>query len=133
MEAVMIGYVTLGTNDLDRAVSFYEGLLGPLGATRMMPISQGGFIRGKDRGQPMLAVAPPYDGESAMTGNGNMVALQLGSRAEIDALHTRAIEMGGACDGPPGLRGRQGEQAFYGAYFRDLDGNKLCGFRMGPA
>lgn len=129
----MIGYVTLGTNDLERATAFYDALLAPLGASRVMPMPQGGFVWGRDWNSPMLAVAPPYDGERATAGNGNMVALQVESREAIDALHAHAVQLGGSCEGPPGLRGPEGEQAFYGAYFRDPDGNKLCAFRMGPA
>ncbi len=129
----MIGYVTLGTNDLERATAFYDALLGPLGASRIMPMPQGGFVWGRDWNGPMLAVAPPYDGGTATAGNGNMVALQLESRDAIDALHAHAVQLGGSCEGPPGLRGPEGEQAFYGAYFRDPDGNKLAAFRMGPA
>jgi len=45
----------------------------------------------------------------------------------------KALELGGSCEGPPGVRGDDGEQAFYAAYFRDPDGNKLCAFRIGPA
>ncbi|GGI81021.1 glyoxalase [Polymorphobacter multimanifer] len=129
----MIGYVTLGTNDLERATAFYDALLAPLGASRVMPMPQGGFVWGRDWSSPMLAVAPPDDGERATAGNGNMVALQVESRDAIDALHAHAVQLGGSCEGPPGLRGPEGEQAFYGAYFRDPDGNKLCAFRMGPA
>ncbi len=129
----MIGYVTLGTNHLDKAVAFYDALLGPLGASRLMPMPQGGFVWGTDWGQPMLAVSPPFDGKPATVGNGVMVALMLDSREAIDALHARALAAGGSDEGSPGLRGTEGEQAFYGGYFRDLDGNKLCAFRMGPA
>ena len=75
----------------------------------------------------------PYDKNPATVGNGNMIALTVDTRAKVDALHAKAIELGGSCEGPPGLRGDEGPQAFYGAYFRDPDGNKLCAFRMGPA
>jgi predicted lactoylglutathione lyase len=62
-----------------------------------------------------------------------MVALVMTERAQVDALHAKAMDLGGTCEGSPGLRGEEGPQAFYGAYFRDPDGNKLCAFRMGPA
>jgi predicted lactoylglutathione lyase len=84
-------------------------------------------------GKPGLAVCKPYDGSSATAGNGNMTSIVCDSRAKVDALHARAMELGGRCEGPPGLRGDEGPQAFYGAYFRDPDGNKLAAFRIGPA
>mgnify|MGYP003577538437 CR=1 FL=1 len=66
-------------------------------------------------------------------GSDNMTAIAADSRAKVDAIHAKALELGGTCEGPPGVRGEEGPQAFYGAYFRDLDGNKLCAFRIGPA
>jgi len=131
----MIGYVTLGTDDIDRARAFYDALLGDLGAKRMMefPDDQGGFtLWGTGMAAPGIAVTRPYDGEAAHRGNGHMVAMPMDTRARVDAVHARAIELGGTCEGPPGLRGEEGPQAFYAAYFRDLDGNKLCAFKMGP-
>jgi predicted lactoylglutathione lyase len=62
-----------------------------------------------------------------------MVALVLKERSQVDALHAKALALGGTDEGAPGVRGAEGPQAFYGAYFRDLDGNKLCAFRIGPA
>jgi predicted lactoylglutathione lyase len=82
---------------------------------------------------PGLAVTGPYNGEAATAGNGNMAAIVVDSRDKVDGLHARALELGGSDEGPPGLRGPEGENAFYGAYFRDLDGNKLCAFCVGPA
>lgn len=81
----------------------------------------------------MLGITPPYNGEAASAGNGTMIALVLDERAKVDTLHAKALELGGADEGAPGVRGDEGEQAFYGAYFRDPDGNKLCAFRIGPA
>jgi predicted lactoylglutathione lyase len=78
-------------------------------------------------------VTRPYDGQPATVGNGNMAALAMPSREMVDRLHSRALELGGSDEGAPGLRTPEGPGAFYGAYFRDLDGNKLCVFRMGPA
>jgi predicted lactoylglutathione lyase len=83
--------------------------------------------------KPALAVTNPYNKEPATAGNGNMIALVMDDRAKVDALYAKALELGGTDEGPPGLRGDEGPQAFYGAYFRDLDGNKLCAFRTGPA
>ena len=88
---------------------------------------------GMAMGQPGIALTKPYNGETATPGNGQMVALVMAERAQVDALYAKAMELGGTCEGPAGLRGDEGPQAFYGAYFRDLDGNKLCAFRMGPA
>jgi predicted lactoylglutathione lyase len=62
-----------------------------------------------------------------------MASLVVDSRAKVDALHAKALELGGSCEGPPGVRGDEGPGAFYGAYFRDPDGNKLAAFRIGPA
>lgn len=126
----MIGYVTVGTNDLEKARAYYDTLLGDIGAKRILEI--GGFtLYGTSLGRPALAVTPPYDGNEATVGNGNMVALAMDSRQKVDALYARALELGGSCEGAPGLRTEEGDQAFYGAYFRDLDGNKLCAFRVG--
>lgn len=129
----MIGYVTVGTNDLKRARGYYDALLADLGAKRLMELDDGFTLYGTHFGKPALAVVPPYDGGKAVPGNGTMVALAMDSRDRVDNLHARALELGGTCEGPPGLRTEEGDRAFYGAYFRDLDGNKLCVFRVGPA
>ncbi len=132
----MIGYATLGTNNIAAARGFYDALLGSIGAGRIMEFGDdlGGFTMwGTSWDKPGLAVTAPYDKNPATVGNGNMIALTVDTRDKVDALHAKAIELGGTCEGPAGLRGDEGPQAFYGAYFRDLDGNKLCAFRMGPA
>lgn len=130
----MIGYVTVGTNNIDKARAFYASLLSTIGAKELMRIDQANAFTmyGPAFGKPALAVVKPHDGETATVGNGMMVALVVDSRDKVDALHAKALELGGTCEGNPGLRGEEGPQAFYGAYFRDLDGNKLCGFRIGP-
>ncbi|OQW72166.1 MAG: glyoxalase [Proteobacteria bacterium ST_bin13] len=132
----MIGYATLGTNNIAAARGFYDALLGSIGAARIMEFGDdlGGFTMwGTGWDKPGLAVTNPYDKNAATVGNGTMIALTVDTRAKVDALHAKALELGGSCEGPPGLRGDEGPQAFYGAYFRDLDGNKLCAFRTGPA
>jgi catechol 2,3-dioxygenase-like lactoylglutathione lyase family enzyme len=132
----MIGYATVGTNNIAKARRFYDALLGSIGAKRMMEFGDelGGFtMYGAAWDKPALAVTMPHDKQMATPGNGNMIALVVDERAKVDALHELALELGGSCEGPPGLRGDEGPQAFYGAYFRDLDGNKLCAFRTGPA
>jgi catechol 2,3-dioxygenase-like lactoylglutathione lyase family enzyme len=133
----MIGYVTVGSDNMPRARDFYDQLLGStIGAKRIMEFGDdlGGFTMwGTGFDKPGFAVTNPHNKEPAVAGNGNMTALAMDSRAKVDAVHSRALELGGTCEGPPGLRGEEGPQAFYGAYFRDLDGNKLCAFRVGPA
>jgi catechol 2,3-dioxygenase-like lactoylglutathione lyase family enzyme len=128
----MIGYVTIGSNDLPRARSFYDALLAVIGASRLMELPNGFTLYAKSVGKPGLALVHPFDGQQARPGNGTMPALAVRERAQVDALYAKALELGGSDEGRPGLRGEEGPEAFYGAYFRDLDGNKLCVFRMGP-
>ncbi|HEX8573517.1 MAG TPA: VOC family protein [Allosphingosinicella sp.] len=129
----MIGYVTLGTDDLDRSRAFYDALFGEIGVSRLMEMESGFTLYAPGWGKPGVAVTRPYDGRPAVPGNGDMVALVMDSRDKVDRLHARAIELGGTDEGPPGVRGDEGPRAFYGAYFRDPDGHKLCAFRIGPA
>jgi catechol 2,3-dioxygenase-like lactoylglutathione lyase family enzyme len=121
----MIGYVTLGTNDLDRAAAYYDALLGTLGAKRGMQGPR--FISWSTGKGPSVGVIKPYDGQPAQPGNGMMTSLVVDSRAKVDALHAKALELGGTDEGAVGER----FPGFYAAYFRDLDGNKLCVFHMG--
>ncbi len=122
----MIGYVTLGTNDLPRAITFYEKLLGTLGAKRVFENDRG-VAWGTGPTSPGLGVVTPFDGKPATRGNGTMVALAVDSKEKVDACYRLALELGGTDEGPPGPRG----DGFYAAYFRDLDGNKLNFFCMG--
>jgi catechol 2,3-dioxygenase-like lactoylglutathione lyase family enzyme len=125
----MIGYVTLGTNDMARAAKFYDELLGVLGAKRFMEADT--FIAwAVTPEQPSLGVIKPYDGQPATVGNGVMVALAVDSNAMVDTLHRKALELGGRDEGAPGPRGEGG---FYAAYFRDLDGHKLNCFCWKPS
>jgi catechol 2,3-dioxygenase-like lactoylglutathione lyase family enzyme len=128
----MIGYVTVGTNDLDQARAFYDALFGSIGAGRLMEMPSGFTLYGRGWGQPGVAVTRPYDGGRATAGNGNMASLVMDSRARVDALHAKAMELGGSDEGAPGLRSEEGDRAFYGAYFRDPEGNKFCAFCVGP-
>ncbi len=122
----MIGYVTIGTNDLPRAAAFYDSLLGDIGAKRMMENEQ--FIAWSVRPDaPGLGVTKPFDKKPATVGNGVMVALEAANRAQVDALHRKALALGGKDEGAPGDRGG----GFYAGYFRDLDGNKLNFFVYG--
>jgi catechol 2,3-dioxygenase-like lactoylglutathione lyase family enzyme len=130
----MIGYVTLGSDNLDRARSFYDGLFGSIGAKRIMEFGDdlGGFTMwGTGFDRPGVAVTRPYNKQPAVAGNGNMTAIAMNSRAKVDAFYQKAMELGATDEGAPGVRGDEGPDAFYGAYFRDPDGNKLCAFRIG--
>lgn len=122
----MIGYVMLGTNDMPRAIAFYDALLGELGAKRFMETDKF-VIWGTNPSAPMLGVTLPFNGEAATFGNGTMVALALDSHERINALHQKALALGATDEGAAGPRG----QGFYAGYFRDLDGNKLNFFKMG--
>lgn len=128
----MIGYATLGTNDLERSRAFYDALLAEIGATRLLELDHGFTMWGTSMGRPALVVTPPYDGQAATPGNGNMVAIVVDSRDRVDSFHARALELGATCEGKPGLRGPE-QFGQYFAYFRDPDGNKLAAFRIGPA
>ena len=124
----MIGYTCVGTNQLERAVAFYDDLLGLLGAKPFFK-SDRGVGWGVSLDQPMFSVLQPFDGQAATVGNGCMVALAASHPEQVQALHARALALGGSDEGAPGPRGT----GFYGAYFRDLDGNKLAAFCMIPA
>jgi catechol 2,3-dioxygenase-like lactoylglutathione lyase family enzyme len=127
----MIGYVTLGTNELERARRFYEQLLAEIGARRLLelPDARGYTMYGRSGREPMLAITRPIDGNPATAGNGTMIALPMTSREQVDRFHAKALELGAADEGAPGVRGPE-EMGFYGAYFRDPDGNKLCAFHI---
>lgn len=121
----MIGYVTLGTNDLQRGAKFYDDLLSEIGAKRFMENDT--FIAwAAEPGKPSLAITKPFNGDPATTGNGVMVALAVENPQQVDALYAKAIELGATDEGPTGKRG----EGFYAGYFRDLDGNKLNFFCM---
>jgi predicted lactoylglutathione lyase len=116
----MIGYVTLGTNDLNRAAAFYDALLGEIGAKRMMESAD--FVAWSVKPDlPGLGVTKPFDKNAATVGNGVMVALVVDSEDKVKALHRKALQLGGKDEGAPGKR----SENFYAGYFRDLDGNKL--------
>lgn len=119
----MIGYVTLGTNDLARAAKFYDALLAELGAKRYLEMDRlVAWTAGE--GRPGIGVCKPFDGKEACIGNGSMVALAVDSPAKVQQLYDKALELGGKDEGAPGLRFGN----FYAAYFRDPDGNKLNAF-----
>ena len=124
----MVGYVTVGTNDFEKAVGFYDALFEAAGVGRAMEI-ENFVVWGKSLagGPAGLAVTKPYDGSAASVGNGVMLALAAESKEQVDTLHAKALELGGADEGAPGPRG----DGFYAGYFRDLDGNKLNAYFIG--
>jgi catechol 2,3-dioxygenase-like lactoylglutathione lyase family enzyme len=122
----MIGYVTIGTNDIERAARFYDQLLAEIGAKRFMETDT--FIAwAVSPDAPALSVTRPFDGKPATVGNGVMVALLMDGKNKVDAFHRKALELGATDEGAPGPRGG----GFYAGYFRDPDGNKLNAFFMG--
>jgi predicted lactoylglutathione lyase len=120
----MIGYVVLGTNDLPRAATFYDALLGEIGLTRQMDFGERGYAWGENMDAVMLCIMTPFDGKAATVGNGTMTAVGVNSRDDVERIHAKALELGGEDEGAPGLRAEGGD-GFYAAYFRDLDGHKL--------
>ena len=122
----MIGYVTIGTNDLPRAMAFYDALLAPLGISRIMDFGRG-YAWGSAMDKPALGVMIPFDQKPATPGNGNMTAIVVDSKEKVDSTYALALSLGGTDEGPAGPRG----PGFYAGYFRDLDGNKLNVFCMG--
>ena len=122
----MLGYVTLGTNDLPRAAKFYDAVAAEMGVGRMMEFDQ--FIAwGEAGGAPGIAATKPFDGNAATAGNGTMAALMVDSTDKVQAVYDAALANGGTDEGAPGPRGDDG---FYAGYFRDPDGNKLNVFTM---
>jgi catechol 2,3-dioxygenase-like lactoylglutathione lyase family enzyme len=121
----MIGYVTLGTNDLARAAKFYDALLAEIGGKRTLESDR--FVSwSAGAAGPGLGVIKPFDGKAATPGNGAMVAIACESQDKVKALYDKAMKLGAKDEGPPGLRWG----TFYAAYFRDPDGNKLNFFHF---
>ena len=121
----MIGYVTLGTNDFDKAAAFYDNITAVMGGKRIMEGDT--FIAwGNDPNQAAVSIIKPNDGKTATVGNGMMVALVVNTRELVDQIHAKAMAAGGTDEGAPGER----FPGFYAGYFRDLDGNKLNAFCM---
>ncbi len=123
----MIGYSTIGVRDIEKAKAFYTELLSELGAKVQVDVGRLAMI-GSSMAEPMLAVCIPFNEEDPNPGNGNMIAMNPGSKELVDKLYNKAIDLGATCDGEPGQRI---EDMFYGAYFRDADGNKICFFHFG--
>lgn len=122
----MLAYVTIGTNDKEKAVAFYAELLGELGAKQLFNNERLVFF-GIDMATPMIAVGTPYDGETATNGNGTMLAIPVGSRENVDKIYAKALELGATDEGAPGERA----PGFYGGYIRDFDRNKITICHLG--
>ena len=122
----MIGYVTLGTNNLKKAAAFYDKIAAEMGIGRFMESDT--FIAwGSDDGSAGVGLTRPFDGKPMSVGNGVMVALAAKDKAQVDSIYKLALSIGGTDEGPPGQRG----EGFYAAYFRDPEGSKLNAFVMG--
>ena len=119
-----------GSNDIEKAKQFYDAVLGTIGVGPMMEHGSGGRIYGS-AGAPVLSIVRPYDGAPATAGNGSMATLNCESREQVVAIHRKATELGGSDEGPPGPRAGE-ESGVYAAYFRDLDGNKICAVHFSP-
>ena len=122
----MLAYITLGTNDKDKARAFYDAMFAEMGARRLFSNDRLDFY-GKERGTPMFAIGTPWDGAPASTGNGVMPAIACDDKEMVDRVYKKALELGAKDEGEPGNR----MPTFYGAYFRDPDGNKLCVCKLG--
>lgn len=121
----MFSHVTLGANDLGKAAAFYDKVLAPLGMVRILDLPEDGFVGyGDTGGKAQLFVCAPFDGGRATVGNGTHIALLAPDRRAVDAFHAAAVAAGGRDEGAPGLRPHY-HANYYGAYVRDLDGNKL--------
>jgi catechol 2,3-dioxygenase-like lactoylglutathione lyase family enzyme len=124
----MLSVARYGTRDLARATEFYDAIAALLGARRVIEREEVVAYKGADGG--MFLIGLPFAG-AAGVGNGTQVGFSAPSRVAVDAVYAKAMELGGRCEGPPGLRGPEGVQAFYATYFRDLDGNKVMVMRVG--
>jgi predicted lactoylglutathione lyase len=120
----MLGYVTIGTNDLARATAFYDALLAEINAQRAWASDEG--VCWTARRGAALAVMKPFDGQAASPGNGNMAAISVKSNEDVDRIYAKAMRLGSSCEGPAAAR----SATFYAGYFRDLDGNKVCVYHM---
>ena len=126
----MIAYATVGSNRIEEARQFYDGLMDIVGMQKAFEHPSGGRIYGGGNGS-MFGVLQPYDGKGATSGNGTMVGFSLENREKVDAFHAKALASGGTSEGEPGLRA--GSDTAYFAYVRDLDGNKLCAYTFTPS
>ena len=117
-----LGYVCLGTNDFDRACTFWDGLAPELGGKKLFPTPHGVMYR--LGAGPMIMVTRPYNDEQHQVGNGQMLAINVDAEEDVARIYDKALSLGATCEGKPGPRGQFGDFA----YFRDLDGNKIAVF-----
>lgn len=130
----MISYTMIGTNDVKKAEAFYAPLVKLLGGVEVAAYRSENRVwyAGATGAPPFIAIGTPNDGAKATAGNGSMNAIGAANRGMVNEVYAAAIAAGGTDEGAPGVRGDD-PNGFYGAYFRDLDGNKLCVFCIGPA
>jgi catechol 2,3-dioxygenase-like lactoylglutathione lyase family enzyme len=121
----VISYVTIGTNDHERALAFFDAFLPEVGGARAFEAPSGQFYKFAEGA--LLGVFKPFDGQPATGGNGTMISFKVGSEDRVRDVHARALALGATDEGAPGPRGERG---FYSGYFRDADGNKFCVYRM---
>ena len=125
-EVRMVNIATMfGSNDIEKAKAFYDEVLASIGLVRLMEHGSGGRIYGTPAGMPLLSIVRPFDGSAATAGNGTMASLLCDSAEQVSAIHAKAMELGGRDEGAPGPR-EGGGATVHAAYFRDLDGNKIC-------
>lgn len=125
----MIGYVTIGALDVEKAMPFYDAVLGAIGYERQF--FDGGWAGYGLRGQDANTfICPPFDGQAARGGNGVMIAFKGESKEAVQAAHAAALAQGGTDEGAPGPRPAD-STSFYGAYMRDPTGNKIAVFAKG--
>jgi catechol 2,3-dioxygenase-like lactoylglutathione lyase family enzyme len=126
----MFSHIMIGTNDLDKAKTFYDALLGTLGVPPGRVDRHRIFWRTKTG---TFSVTKPINGEPACCANGGTIGFAAASQAEADAFHATGLAHGGkSCENPPGIREGSGVK-LYIAYLRDPDGNKLCALHRVPA
>jgi lactoylglutathione lyase len=121
----MFSHIMLGVGDVAKATDFYDGLMNLLGHKLRFREQSWAAWQPTDMGRPLFLIGKPFDGAPASPGNGQMIAFSASSRSLVDQAHAYALAHGGRDEGAPGLR-PQYHSNYYGAYFRDLDGNKIC-------
>ena len=123
----MFSHLFLGVKDFDRALGFYRALMPVLGVQERFCDADrpwAGWQSHPDP-RPLLVIGTPFDGQPHAAGNGQMAAFLAPSRAVVDQAHAVALASGGTSEGAPGPRPEY-HAHFYGTYFRDTEGNKLC-------
>ncbi|MDR3517177.1 MAG: VOC family protein [Azospirillaceae bacterium] len=121
----MLSHTTVGVSDTQRALEFYGPIMEALGLTLKFSEPRWAGWKHPNADRPLFIITQPFDGQAATSGNGQMIALLASSRSLVDHCHAVALEHGGSDEGKPALRPAY-HPDYYGAYFRDPDGNKLC-------